>query len=57
MGGAEPSAELGEENVGANSQQQRLLLNETITASIKNTVKRSGNMPVCQVNGKLFREV
>lgn len=37
MGGAEPGAELGEEDVGANSQQQRLLLNEAVAASIKNT--------------------
>lgn len=50
MGGTEPGAELGKEDVGANSQQQSLLLNETIAASIKNTVKRGGNVPVCQVN-------
>ena len=40
MGGAEPGAELGEEDVGANSQQQGLLLNEAITASIKNTATK-----------------
>lgn len=52
MGGTEPGAELGEEDVGADCQQQGLLFNETITASIKNTVKRGGNVPVCQINEK-----
>ena len=37
MRGAEPGAELREEDVGADSQQQGLLLNEAIAASIKNT--------------------
>lgn len=40
MWGAEPGAELGEEDVGANSQEQGLLLNEAIAASIKNTVTK-----------------
>lgn len=40
MRGTEPGAELGEEDVGANSQQQGLLLNEAIAASIKNTVRK-----------------
>lgn len=46
MGGTEPGAELGEEDVGADCQQQGLLFNETVTASIKNTVKRGGIVPV-----------
>ncbi len=52
MGGAEPGAELGEENVGANSQQQGFLLNEAVATSIKSTVERGGVVPVCQVNEK-----
>lgn len=39
MGSTEPGAKLGEEDVGANSQQQGLLLNEAIAASIKNSQK------------------
>lgn len=35
MGGAKPGAQLGEENVGSNSQQQRLLLDEAVAASMK----------------------
>lgn len=35
MGRTEPGAELGEEDVGADRQQQGLLFNETITTSIK----------------------
>lgn len=41
MGGAEPGAELGEEDVGAYSQQQSFLFNETITASIKKKKKNA----------------
>lgn len=55
MGGTEPGAELGEEDVGADCQQQSLLLNETITAPIKNTVKRRGSVPVCRVNEKTIQ--
>ena len=50
MGGAEPGAELGKEDVGADSQQQGLFFNETIATSIKNIVKKGGNVPVSQVN-------
>lgn len=39
MGSTEPGAKLGEEDVGANSQQQGLLLNEAIATSIKNSQK------------------
>lgn len=35
MGSTEPGAKLGEEDVGANSQEQGFLLNEAITTSIK----------------------
>lgn len=43
MGGAEPGAELGEEDVRSYSQQQSFLFNETIAASIrKNRVKKGG---------------
>lgn len=37
MGGTEPGAELREEDVGADCQQQGLLFNKTITASVKIT--------------------
>lgn len=46
MGSAEPGTELGKEDVGANSQQQGLLLNEAITASILKQSKR-GEMCQC----------
>lgn len=39
MGGTEPGAELGEKDVRTNRQQQGLLLNETVAASIKNRWK------------------
>lgn len=39
MGRAEPGAELGKEDVGADSQQQRLLLNEAVATSVKNSQK------------------
>lgn len=34
MGSAEPGAELREEDIGADGQQQRLLLDEAIAASV-----------------------
>lgn len=52
MGGTEPGTELGEEDIGAHSQQQGLLLDEPIPTSAKHKVKIGGNVPVCQVNGK-----
>lgn len=58
MGGAEPSAELGEEDVGADSQQQGLLLNEAVAASIKNTVEKK--VELCQyatLMRKQFKDV
>lgn len=56
MGGTKPGAELREEDIGANSQQQSLLFNETIPTSIKTTVKRGGSVPVCQVNEMTVKE-
>lgn len=47
MGSAEPGAELREEDVGADGQQQRLLLDEAIATSInkrKNKTVRGGEM-------------
>lgn len=59
MGSAEPGAELWEEHIGANSQQQRLLLDKAIAASIKKKKKiKVGEMCQCvRLLGKWFKDV
>lgn len=50
MGSAEPGAELREEDVGADGQQQSLLLDKAIATSInkrKNKTVREGEMCQC----------
>lgn len=44
MGSAKPGAKLGEKDIGTNSQQEGLLLNEAIAASIK----KSNREEMCQ---------
>lgn len=56
MGSAEPGAELREEDVGADGQQQRLLLDEAIATSInkgkKKTVRESEMCQCVRLVGK-----
>lgn len=58
MGSAEPGAELREEDIGADGQQQRLLLDEAIAASVGGGETYQSGCEICQcvrLVGKWFK--